>query len=127
MQRELVDTAFQNSIRKVKKVSYDKTIDVQFGIYEGGEFDGWLTINLKPSKGWLDWLINLVAGAQKTAHGRVHKGYWKEIDKYWDNGGNKFPLAVLYGSANVGFYEGTGHLQLQIESSNSSVNVDYIY
>lgn len=51
----------------------------------------------------------------------------KEYFGTWDNGGNKFPLAVLYGSANVGFYEGTGHLQLQIESSNSSVNVDYIY
>lgn len=83
MLKELIDVAFNNNVKKLVKKSYNKTIDVQFGLYEGGKFDGWLTINLKPSKGWLDWLINLVAGAQKTTHGRVHRGYWCEIVKYW--------------------------------------------
>lgn len=78
-----VDVAFNNHIKKITKKSFDKTIDVQFGIYEGGEHDGWLTISLKPSKGWLDWIVNLIALPKGLDGGWVHSGYWGEIMHYW--------------------------------------------
>ena len=67
-----VNVAFGKKVRKVLKKSYNNTIDVQFGIYE----DGRLSISLKPSKGWRDWLINLMAV------GKVHKGYKWEFEQY---------------------------------------------
>ena len=69
---QTVNVAFNEKVKKVLKKSYNKTIDVQFGIYE----DGRLTINLKPSHGWRDWLINFMAW------GRVHYGYKWEYKKY---------------------------------------------
>lgn len=83
MQKELVDIAFNNSIRQIKKVSYHKTIDVVFGVYQGGSYDGWLTINLKPTSSLIDKLINAVAFGTQTGEGRVHAGYYKEIVHYW--------------------------------------------
>ena len=71
-----VNAAFGKKVRKVLKKSYEKTIDVQFGVYEP---DGRLTISLKPSHGIKDWLINLMAW------GKMHYGYRKESEKYgWD-------------------------------------------
>ena len=67
-----VNVAFGKKVRKVLKKSYNKTIDVQFGVYE----DGRLTISLKPSKGWRDWLINF------CAFGKVHRGYKWEFEQY---------------------------------------------
>jgi len=67
-----VNVAFNKKVRKVLKKSYNKTIDVQFGVYE----DGRLTISLKPSKGWRDWLINLMA------FGKMHRGYRWEFEQY---------------------------------------------
>ena len=83
----MVDVAFNNNVEKKQKVSFNSTIDVQFGIYrwcpalgEGlKELDGWLTINLKPSKGWRDWLINITSWADKAG---LHKGYHAEWEKY---------------------------------------------
>ena len=83
MIKALVDVAFNNNVKKIVKKSFNKTIDVQFGTYTTGEYEGWLTINLKPSHGILDWLINLVGTSYKTSHGKVHKGYWLEIEKFW--------------------------------------------
>jgi len=80
----VVNVAFNKCVRKVLKKSFNKTIDVQFGIYEGEEYKGWLTINLKPSHGWKDWIINLFALPKKFDDGYVHSGYWKEITHYWD-------------------------------------------
>ena len=71
--------AFNDNVDKVLKKSYDKTIDVQFGVFNARHHTGWLTINLKPSKGWRDWLVNLMA------FGRTHKGYQWEFDKYGDD------------------------------------------
>ena len=80
MIRPLIDVAFNNAVKKVVKKSYDKTIDVQFGIYTDPSHAGWLTINLKPSHGWRDWLVNMLAlrGCQGC-----HLGYWKEVVKYY--------------------------------------------
>ena len=82
MIRALIDVAFNNEVRKVVKKSYRRTIDVQFGVYTGEEYTGWLTINLKPSHGLRDWLINLMA--IRGGEG-VHLGYWREVLKYWDD------------------------------------------
>lgn len=82
MIRALIDVAFNNEVRKVVKKSYRRTIDVQFGVYTGEEYAGWLTINLKPSHGLRDWLINLLA--LRGGEG-VHLGYWREVLKYWDD------------------------------------------
>ena len=67
-----VNVAFNKKVRKVLKKSYNKTIDVQFGVYE----DGRLSISLKPSKGWRDWLINFMA------FGKMHRGYRWEFEQY---------------------------------------------
>lgn len=82
MTRALIDVAFNNEVRKVVKRSYDKTIDVQLGVYTGEEYTGWLSVNLKPSHGIRDWLVNLLA--LKGSEG-VHLGYWREVLKYWDD------------------------------------------
>ncbi len=82
MIRPLIDVAFNNEVRKVLKKSYRRTIDVQFGIYTGPSYTGWLTINLKPSHGWRDWLVNLCA--IKSSEG-AHFGYWIEVLEYWDD------------------------------------------
>ena len=78
-----VNVAFNEKVKKVLKKSYNKTIDVQFGIYE----DGRLTINLKPSHGIRDWLINFMAW------GKMHYGYRTEFQKY--GGGS---LSTIYSS-----------------------------
>ena len=67
-----VNVAFNEKVRKVLKRSYNKTIDVQYGIYE----DGRLSISLKPSHGIRDWLINLMAW------GKMHRGYRWEFEQY---------------------------------------------
>lgn len=81
-----VNVAFNEKVRKVLKKSYNKTIDVQFGVYE----DGRLTINLKPSHGWRDWLINFMA------FGKMHYGYRAEFQKY---GGDI--LSTIYSSKEL--------------------------
>ena len=75
----ITDVAFNNNIEKILKVSFNSTIDVQFGIYTGELCKGWATINLKPSHGWRDWLINIVSWADKDG---LHKGYHAEWEKY---------------------------------------------
>lgn len=79
--RILLDVAFNNNVDKIHKESFDKALDVQLGVYTGGDCEGWLTINLKPSHGWLDWIINL--HAWKNGLG-VHAGYWAEWLRYRD-------------------------------------------
>ena len=79
----VVNVAFNECVHKVLKRSFNKTIDVQFGVYTGEEYKGWLTINLKPSHGWKDWLINLFALPKKLPEGTVHSGYWNEVEHYW--------------------------------------------
>jgi len=80
----ILNVAFNKCVKKVLKKSFSKTIDVQFGIYEGEDYKGWLTINFKPSHGWKDWIINLFALPTKFDDGFIHSGYWKEITRYWD-------------------------------------------
>ena len=77
-----VDVAFNDNVTKVLKKSYDKAIDVQYGIYKKNPFAGCLTVNLKPTSGLLDWWYNILAFPKKTDHGRVMAGYQKEIEKY---------------------------------------------
>ena len=79
----ILNVAFNKCVRKLVKRSFSKTIDVQFGIYTGEEYKDWLTINLKPSHGWKDWIINLFALPKRLDGGWVHGGYWKEIMHYW--------------------------------------------
>lgn len=81
-----VNVAFNEKVKKVLKKSYNRTIDVQYGIYE----DGRLTINLKPSHGWRDWLINFMAW------GKQHYGYRWEFTKY---GGDI--LSTIYASKEL--------------------------
>ena len=81
-----VNVAFGKKVRKVVKKSYEKTIDVQFGIYE----DGRLSISLKPSHGIKDWLINFMAW------GKMHYGYRVEFNVY---GGDI--LSTIYGSKEL--------------------------
>ena len=83
---QTVNVAFNEKVRKVLKKSYNKTIDVQFGVYE----DGRLSISLKPSKGWRDWLINFMA------FGKMHRGYRAEFEKY---GGDI--LSTIYSSKEL--------------------------
>jgi len=74
----LVDVAFNDNIKKIKKLSYNKTIDVQIGRYlVAGDYYGAITVNLKPSHGWRDWLINVLCFGI-----RWHFGYKHEIQKY---------------------------------------------
>lgn len=77
--RIITDVAFGNHIQRVLKASFNRTIDVQFGIYTGELCRGWATISLKPSRGWRDWAINLVSWADKDG---LHKGYHAEWEKY---------------------------------------------
>lgn len=82
----IINVAWNNSVKKVAKISFNETIDVQFGVYTGEEYPGWLTINLKPSKGGLDWFINLfgyLTPPMRLDGGWVHRGYWKEIEYHW--------------------------------------------
>lgn len=81
----LVDVAWNDSINKLYKLSYSRTIDVQFGIYNKGFHKGWLTVNLKPSHGSIDWILNLQGWSKKTPYGKVHAGYWGELKKYGGN------------------------------------------
>lgn len=83
----IADVAFNNNVRKINKVSYSKTIDVQFGIYNTGEHNGWLTINLKPTHGIIDWIINFIA----LPRNHIHAGYLNEWEKYK----NKFIRHIL--------------------------------
>lgn len=80
--KELVDVAFNNNIKKVTKKSFASTIDVQLGVYQAEPYKGWLSINLKPSHGIKDWLINFIASPGKMDDGAAHKGYLMEIQKY---------------------------------------------
>ncbi len=83
----IVDVAFSNNVDKKTKVSFNRTIDVQFGIYrwcpdlgeECKALDGYLTISLKPSHGWKDWAINIAAFPDKAG---LHMGYHAEWEKY---------------------------------------------
>ena len=74
-----VDVAFSNRITKLMKVSYSKTLDIQYGIYNDGPYKGSLTINCKASYGIKDYIIDALAFPYKTAHGKVHGGFEKEI------------------------------------------------
>ena len=78
-----IDVAFNNNITKVKKVSYDKALDIQYGFYTQEPYKGALTINCKASHGALDWIIDTIATPYKTGNGKVHKGFYKELEYYW--------------------------------------------
>ena len=76
--KTLVDVAFNDNIKKIKKLSYNKTIDVQIGRYLiAGDHYGAITVNFKPTHGWRDWLINILCFGIN-----MHFGYKKEIQKY---------------------------------------------
>ena len=81
----LMNVAFNDKVDKVEKVSYDSTIDVQFGYYTEGFYKDWLTVNLKPSHGGVDWKINLKGWWANTPYGKAHAGYWGEFEKYKDD------------------------------------------
>lgn len=85
-----VQVAYNEYVKKVLKKSYDKTIDIQLGVYQGWLYDGWLTISLKPSHGWKDRLINLMA------FGKIHRGYRWEFEKYGHD-----ILMSIYGSKEL--------------------------
>lgn len=74
----VADVAFNNNVDKIKKVSFSKLIDVQFGIYNAGMYKDWLTINLKPTHGILDWVVNFIAFSRNGKHA----GYAGEWNKY---------------------------------------------
>ena len=78
-----IDVAFNNCVTKIQKTSYDGAIDVQYGVYQNAPYSGCLTINLKPSKQGIDWWYNFRGLPKSTDHGKVHRGYYKEVEKYW--------------------------------------------
>ena len=78
-----VDVAFNNCITKIQKTSYSGAIDIQYGVYQNAPYAGCLTISLKPSKQGIDWWYNLRGLPKSTSDGKVHRGYYKEIEKYW--------------------------------------------
>ncbi len=90
-----VDVAFNINIRKLSKVSYDGAIDIQYGVYNGFIwedmphgivqkcYDGCMTVNIKPTKDGIDWFYNLRMLPRRTEHGKVHRGYYDEIKRYW--------------------------------------------
>lgn len=78
-----IDVAFNNCVTKIQKTSYDGAIDVQYGVYQNAPYSGCLTIDLKPSKQGIDWWYNFRGLPKSTDHGKVHRGYYKEIERYW--------------------------------------------
>jgi len=76
------DVAFNNNVQVITEKSFNKEIDVKFGVY----IDGSLAINLAPSKQKIDWKINFDFLRRKvkpfyasmTSKVRVHSGYIKE-------------------------------------------------
>lgn len=87
-----LDVAYNDNIKKLTKVSYKNTIDIQFGVYLKEPYENCLTINLKPSKGFWDWIINFFAFPKKTPYGKALFGYVKEINKFWPDIANE----ILY-------------------------------
>lgn len=77
-----IDVAFNNNVTKLAKVSYNRTLDIQYGIYCAEPFKGCLTVNCKPTDDKIDWLIDFWALPYKTMFGKVHRGYQKEIMRY---------------------------------------------
>jgi len=81
MLKFVYDVAFSNNVEIIKIISYNKTIDVEIGIYKS-----MLSINLAPSNGNVDWKINFDFFAKKvkpyyaksSSKVKIHSGYISE-------------------------------------------------
>lgn len=94
-----VDVAFNNNVNKIVKKSYNKTIDIQFGVYTGEYYEGYLTLDFKATNGIKDWLLDaLCFGVKAKKHLKKwnsrllncvnedevwHYGFLIEIRKYF--------------------------------------------
>ena len=112
-----LDVAFNDNIKKLLKTSYKKTIDIQYGVYLTGPYQNCLTINLKPSKGWFDWVINFFAFPKKTPYGKALFGYVKEINRFWPDIANEaLYLTEMFGTRKeviiAGRSKGAGEAEL---------------
>lgn len=132
----VIDTAFNNNIVKLDKVSYNKTIDVQFGIYQEHPCKGMLTVSLKPSHGWKDWLINIDCLPMSTEFGSAHSGYMAELKKYMDDlfkrmEGYLKDIAKEYGQADgiilAGRSKGAAEAELLVPYVKRAFNPAYLY
>lgn len=82
------DVAFNNNTQIITEKSFNKEIDVKFGVY----IDGSLAINLAPSNQKIDWKINFDFLRRKVkpfyakpeSKVRVHGGYLKEWYRWRD-------------------------------------------
>lgn len=114
-----LDVAYNDNIKKLLKVSYKNTIDIQFGVYLKEPYENCFTINLKPSKGFWDWVINFVAFPKKTPYGKALCGYVKEINKFWPDIANQILYLIeAYGTRKEviisGRSKGAGEAELLI-------------
>lgn len=99
-----IDVAFNNCVTKIQKTSYDGAIDVQYGVYQNAPYSGCLTIDLKPSKQGIDWWYNFRGLPKSTDHGKVHRGYYKEIERYWPS--IKREIILLVENYNIDLAKG---------------------
>ena len=82
------NVAFRRDVTILVKKSFNKTIDVEFGVFK----DGKMSINLMPSDGNVDWKINFDFVSRKvrpsyaklTSKTKIHKGFYKEWMKNRD-------------------------------------------
>lgn len=73
---DVADVAY-NNIKIIKKLSFDKTLDIKIGIND----KGYLTIDVLPSSSWIDWVINFIFFPKKVRflnNAFVHSGYMIE-------------------------------------------------
>ena len=109
MLTDVYNVAFRRDINILIKKSYNKTIDVEFGIYK----DDKLTINLMPSDGAIDWKINLdffkkkvkPTYAKSNSKVKIHEGFYNE---WMENRDSFFDIIKsneeLSKAINNGFY-----------------------
>ena len=79
------DVSFNNNVQILERISYNSTIDVEFGIY-----NSMLSINLAPSRQAIDWKINLnffqkkvkPSYAKLTSKVKIHSGFISEWELY---------------------------------------------
>jgi hypothetical protein len=121
MIKYVYDVAFNNNVEKIEKISFDRTIDVIFGIYEG-----MLSINLAPSSSNIDWKINLSffmkkvkpSYAKETSKVKIHGGYIKEWEKYREqffniiNSNERLNSAINNGLVVTGRSKGGGEASI---------------
>lgn len=85
---DVYNVAFRRDVKIIIEKDFNKTIDVEFGVYK----DGKMFINLMPSDGDVDWAINFDFFMKKvrpiyaslTSKVQIHEGFYLEWMKNRD-------------------------------------------